>query len=238
MFTKTILFLACIFVPLTVYGEEITLARAVELAIGHAPAMKEAEADRDVSAQDMRIGLAGLLPRINATGSYQHRRHKTRYDGTQNVFQPDLRSHDSTVGLRATQPLFDLERWAGYRQGTLSAETGEMKLRLERQRLLLETAQAYLDVVTAQAGLRAARAKETAAERLSLQAQAKFEAGGVAANERLDADARHDLARAEQFVADNSLNQANARLASLTGVAAEGILPPTISEELSLPSSA
>lgn len=234
---RVALFLLCALISFPVWGEELTLARAVDLAIEHAPAMKEAEADRDVSAQDMRIGLAGLLPRINATGNYQFRKQETSYGGVQNVFRPDLRSRDSTVGLRAIQPLFDLERWAGYRQGTLSAETGEMKLRMEHQRLMLETAQTYLDVVTAQSALLAARAKEEAAKRLALQAQAKFEAGGAAANERLDADARRDLARAERFAAENSLNQARARLASLTGVVPEGVLSPTISEKLSLSAS-
>jgi len=237
MITRAALFLLCTLISFPVWGEELTLARAVNLAIEHAPAMKEAEADRDVSAQDMRIGLAGLLPRINATGNYQFRKQKIRYGRVQNIFRPDLRSRDSTVGLRAIQALFDLERWAGYRQGALSAETGEMKLRMERQRLMLATAQTYLDVVTAQSALLAARAKEEAAKRLALQAQAKSEAGGAAANERLDADARRDLARAERFAAENSLNQARARLASLTGVVPEGVLSPAISEKLSLSAS-
>jgi len=238
MTTRTILFLLCILTSFPVWGEEITLSKAVELALAHAPAMKAADAGRDAAAQDRNIGRAGLLPRIDATGSYQFRKQTTRYDGTQNIFQPDLKSHDSTIGLRVVQPLFDLERWAGYREGELSAMAGEMQLRLERQRLILETAQAYLETATAQAALFAAKAKEEAARSLSERAQAMFEAGVAAVNERLDADARRDLARAERFSAESDLDQARSRLASLTGVEVERVGLPAIPGDVSLPEPA
>lgn len=215
-------------------AEEITLARAVELALDYAPSVKAAEAGRDAAGQDFDIGRAGLLPHLDLTGSHQLRKIQNRYDTPQNSFQPNLKFRDSTVTLRAVQPLFDLERWAGYRQGEISAEAGEMRLRLERQRLILETAQAYLEAVTAQSALRAARAREEAAKMLALQAEAVFEAGVSAFNERLDADSRHDLARAERLVAENSLDQAREHLASLTGDMAAKVSSPAIANGLSL----
>ena len=229
MITRTTLFLLCLLVSFSASAAEITLVRAVEMALEHAPAMKAAEAGRDAAGHDFEIGRAALLPRLDATGSHQLRKQKTRYDDPQSVFRPDLKYRDSTVALRAVQPLFDLERWAGYRQGVLSAETGEMRLRLERQRLMLETAQTYLEAVMAGSALSAARAKEESAERLSAQAKAMFEAGVSAVNERLEADARRDLAVAERFAAENSLDQAVARLASLTGDNEPKVISPLIS---------
>ncbi len=234
MITRIVLFLVCVLASFSAWAEEITLVRAVELALDYAPAMKAAEAGRDASEQDYYIGVAGLLPRVDVTGSHQLRKQITRYDEPQNIFQSNLKYHDNTIALRVVQPLFDLERWAGYRQGEISAEAGEMRLRLERQRLMLETAQTYLEAVTAQSALRAARAREEAAERLALQAEAVFAAGVSAFNERLDADARRDLARAERLVAENSLDQATERLASLTGNMAVKVSPPIISSGLSV----
>ena len=167
MITRILLFILAMVLSFSAWADEVTLARAVELALEHAPAMKSAEAGRDAAREDLTIGRAALLPRLDATGSYQYRRSKTSYDQPRNLFEPNLRYHDSSASLRAVQPLFDLERWAGYRQGELSAETGEMRLRLERQRLMLETAQASLEAVTAASALRAAKAKESAAEQLS-----------------------------------------------------------------------
>jgi len=218
-------------------AETLSLNDAVAQAVEYAPAMKAAEAGRDAAGEELTIGRAGLLPRLDATGSHQLRKQKTRYDDPQSVFRPDLKYRDSNVSLRVVQPLFDLERWAGYRQGTLSAETGEMRVRLERQRLMLETAQTYLQAVTAQSALSAARAKELAAERLAEQAKATFEAGVSAVNERLEADARRDLARAERLAAEHSLDQSIALLASLTGDTEPTLVSPNISGELSQPLS-
>ncbi|MDQ6972317.1 MAG: TolC family protein, partial [Mariprofundaceae bacterium] len=136
------------------------------------------------------------------------------------------------------QPLFDLERWAGYRQGSLSAESGELRLQLERQRLMLETARAFLDTLTAQAALVAARAREAAASKLASRAQASFRVGVAAMPERLDAEARLDLARADSLSAENDLNQTRARLISLIGRPAGVLGPMLISDVPAAPSPA
>ncbi|MBL4775807.1 MAG: TolC family protein [Mariprofundus sp.] len=219
----------------TAWGEELTLSSAVSLAMEHAPAMKAIEAERDASEQDYYIARSGLLPRIDITVSHQRRKQRTRYDQPRTIFEPNLKYHDTTAALRMVQPLFNLERWAGYRQGEISAETGEMKLRLERQRLILEVAQAYLKAVTAQSALHAASAKEEAAEKLAAQAQAKFEAGVSPINDQLDADARRDLARAEKLDSENNFDQAKAKLASLAGVMPKIVLAPLISGSISTP---
>jgi len=234
MFIRTILCFISMLASSPVIADEMTLARAIELSLAHAPAMQAARAGRDVAKEELTIGQAGLLPRVDLSGSYQTLDQKVNYDTNQNTFQPDYKSHDSRVTLRAVQPLFDLERWAGYRQGAVSAESGEMRLRLERQRLMLEVSQVYLEAVTAAASLEAARARERAAERLAEQAKALFEGGVAAVNDSLDAGARRDMAVADRLAAENELDQALATLSSLTGIDGLGdaitISPPVISD--------
>ncbi|MDT8375390.1 MAG: TolC family protein [Mariprofundaceae bacterium] len=235
MITRIVPWLICVLFSFPAIAEEVSLARVVELAIEHAPAMQSAEAGRDAAQEDLTIGRAALLPRIDVSGNYQWRDQRVNYDTNQNIFQPDYKSRDSSVSLRMVQPLFDLERWAGYRQGEISGETGEMRVRLERQRLMLETAQVYLEAVTAASALKASKAKEQAAEQLAAQAQALFESGVSAVNDRLDADARSDLAIAERLAAENTLDQALSTLASLTGSDALELSPPAIVSPIATP---
>jgi len=194
--------------------------------------MQAAEAGRDAAAEDEALGRAWLLPYVEASGSIQRRRHNTAYDTPQTLFKNDLNYNENTIGLRVVQPLFDLQRWAGYRQGGLSAEAGELKLQLERQRLMLETARAFLDASTAETALSAASAREQAAAKLAAQVTAAEKVGTAAMPERLDAEARRDLARADRLLAANDLDQARARLASLTGSPVELIVAPRFSSAL------
>lgn len=235
---RQVILLCCLLLPVQLWAEPMTLQQAVDLALTHAPAVKAAEAGRDAAAEDESIGLAALLPRVDANGSLQRRKQTTNYDVPQNFFKTRLNYSENRIGLKLVQPLFDLERWAGYRQGELSAETGELKLRLERQRLMLEVAQAALDVTTAQAAVIAAQAREDAAGKLAAQAEASFKVGASAMTDQLDAEARRDLARAERLKAENDLDQARATLASLTGQAVEAVAPPPLAEHLAEPAPA
>lgn len=232
---RFILFLGALMLPAMLHAEPLTLQQAVDLALDHAPAVKAAEAGRDAAAEEKAIGRAPLLPYVEVSGSIQRRRQNTHYDKPQAFFKTSLNYAEDRVGLRVVQSLFDLERWAGYRQGELSAETGELKLRLERQRLMLEAAQATLDVATAQAALVAARAREEAAARLAAQAEASFRVGVAAKTDRLDAEARHDLARADRLKAENDLDQAKATLASLIAQPVDAVAPLPLADNLSDP---
>ncbi|HXH71646.1 MAG TPA: TolC family outer membrane protein [Mariprofundaceae bacterium] len=235
---RRLMLLCCLLLPAPLWAEPMTLQQAIDLALAHAPAVKAAEAGRDAAAEDASIGLAGLLPRVDANGSLQRRKQTSNYDVPQTFFKTRLNYTENRIGLKVVQPLFDLERWAGYRQGELSAETGDLKLRLERQRLMLEAAQAVLDVANAQAAVVAAQAREEAAGKLAAQAEASFKVGASAMTDRLDAEARHDLARADRLKAENDLDQAKATLASLTGETVEGVVPPPLAENPAEPAPA
>lgn len=211
-------------------GGSMTLAEAVNLALEHAPAMQAAEAERDAASEDADIGRAGLLPFVQATGSIQQRRQNTSYDKPQNFFKTDLNYTETFVGLRLVQPLFDLSRWAGYRQGELSAQSGELKLRLERQKLMLETALTALEVATAREALDAAEAQERAAAKAAAEAAAAYRAGTRGKTEKLEAESRRDLAAAARLAAGNRLLRAEAALASMTGTADTAVVMPAIAD--------
>lgn len=227
--------LACLLAAVPVYAEELTLSHAVELALEHAPAMQAAEAGRDAAREDRQIGLARLYPSITANGSFQHSNQRTDYAGQQNVFLSQVRSDEKSGSVRVVQPLFDLERLAGYRQGVLSSEAGELHLRIERQRLTLEVAKTYLDCMIAEAAVKTAQAREEAANEMVAQAQAGFDLGLYPISDKLDAEARRDLARADYLAASNQLDQARSGLASLLGRRVDTMAFPALAEELTAP---
>jgi outer membrane protein len=206
------------------------------MALAHAPAVKAAEAQRDASTEDVALGRAGLLPNIELNGTYALRKQNTAYDVPQSFFKTNLTYGENFIGVKLVQSLFDLERWAGYRQGQLSAEAGELKLQMERQRLMLEVAQAFLDTVTAQSALAAAQAREAAAAKLAIQAETSFRVGMAAKPEQLDAESRRDLARADRLQAENNLNQSKASLASLIGEPVGELALPQLSDTPADPS--
>ncbi len=233
---RYLLLLGCLLSPAVLRAEPLDLQQAVNMALAHAPAMKAAEAERDAAAEDVALGRAGLLPNIQLSGSYALRRQNTTYDRPQNFFKTKLTYGENIIGVKLVQPLFDLQRWAGYRQGQLSAEAGELKLKMERQRLMLEAAQAFLDTVTAQSALAAAQAREAAAAKLAIQAETSYRVGVAARPEQLDAESRRDLAKADRLQAENNLNQARAKLASLIGEPAEKLTLPQLARTPADPS--
>jgi len=234
---RSLFLLGCLLAPAWLRAEPMTLQQAIDLALEHAPAMQKAEANRDAAAEDADIGRAGLLPYVQATASIQKRRQDTAYDVPQTFFKTNLNYTETFIGLKMVQPLFDLSRWTGYRQGEISAETGELRLRLERQRLMLETALAVLEVVTSQAMLDAATAQEQAAAKAADEAGAAFRAGTRGKIERLEAESRRDLARAGRLHAESRLAQARSMLASLTRKEVSDVMVPDVADRLQLPDS-
>lgn len=233
---RYLLLLGCLCSPTWLRAEPLNLQQAVNMALAHAPAVKAAEAQRDASAEDVALGRAGLLPSIELEGSYALRKENTSYDIPQSLFKTRLTYGENFIGVKLIQSLFDLERWAGYRQGQLSADAGELKLQMERQRLMLEVSQAFLDTVTAQSALASAKAREAAAAKLAIQAETSFRVGIAAKPEQLDAESRRDLARADRLQAENNLNQARARLASLIGEPIGKLALPQLSDTPADPS--
>ncbi|RMH61615.1 MAG: type I secretion protein TolC [Zetaproteobacteria bacterium] len=196
------------------------LQDAVGQALAHAPALQAAAAARDAAAEDRVLGRAWLLPYVVAQVAVTRKQERYRYDRPISLLATRVRNNEQAYSVMAYQPLFDLEKWATYRQGAIAAASGELKLALARQQTVLSAAGAWLEVWRAQAALAAAQASERALARLAARAQAAFDAGTAAVNEALDADSRRDLARAQRIRAEQMLATAHARLQSLLGAPA------------------
>lgn len=151
-------------------------------------------------------GRAGLLPLLGLSGSNE----RVRRDGV-----PEYSSRGYTLAL--SQPLIDPAAWQNYEQGKLLTAASEATFTFAGQDLILRVAQAYFDVLAAQDTLTSLSAQKTAIEEQLAFAKRNFEVGTATITDTHEAQARHDLATAQELAAQSDLEIKRAALEQLTG---------------------
>ncbi|MDQ6951370.1 MAG: TolC family protein [Mariprofundales bacterium] len=213
-----------LFPHMTLAQDGVGLTAAVNRALTHAPSLQAAMAARDASQEDRVLGRAWLLPFVEIKGSAVRQKQDSTYFRHAGLLKPIVRSWNTLYGINAYQPLFDIQRWAAYKQGEVAAEQGKITLALANQQAMLQAVAAWLDVVRARAAFEAAKSSEQAMAKLAAQAKAAFIVGTVSINNSLAATSRHDLARAITIQDQQRLEQAQALLDSLEGRATPVVL--------------
>ena len=168
----------------------------------YASARSQLTADREISVQ----GRANLLPAVGITGSNERVRRSDTPSTTTNSYS-----------LSLTQPLFDPAAWQNYEQSKLSVTASEAAFSVVRQTLILRTAQAYFDVLTAQDALASLKAEKAAISEQLASAKQHFEVGSATITDTHEAQARYDLATAQEFAAQNDLDVKRAALQQIIG---------------------
>jgi outer membrane protein len=197
---------------LTVYRD------AVSYDASFAAAKATAVAGREAIPQ----ARAGLLPSIGFSANAM----KNDITGTvrsspeRNVaaYYPN---HGWTVSL--TQPLFRWDRWAGYNQAEARVAQSDAQYALAKQDLIVRVAQAYFDVLQSNEVLAASNANSKAIAEQLEEAKRSFEVGTKTVVEVHDAQARFDLARAQQIVAANDQAVKLEQLRLVTGKSYDGL---------------
>jgi outer membrane protein len=204
-----------------------TLREIYELALENDPLLKAAEATYRGGMEDKNLGLAGLLPQINA--SYELTNQDTDNQspsidtddngGGFTVIDTKTNMDTDTDGytLSLSQPIFDLGAWFSYKAGGMSSRGSEATFAAEQQDLMVRAAEAYFTVLGAQDDLSSAQAQEAAFQRQLEQTQQRFEVGLIAITDVHEARAGHDLAVVTRLTAENALGVAMEGLEVLTG---------------------
>lgn len=155
-------------------------------------------------------GRAGLLPAIALSGATQ--RNSNSNNGNN---YNDATSNSYTLSL--SQPLFDVAAWQNYEQSKLSVATSEAAFAVAQQDLILRVAQAYFDVLTAEDALTSLQAEKSAILEQLAFAKRKFEVGTATITDTHEAQARYDLAVAQELSAQNTLDIARSALQQIIG---------------------
>jgi outer membrane protein len=119
--------------------------------------------------------------------------------------------------LNGKYPLFNRANTATIEQARKSLLVAQADLDTAEQDLVVRVAQAYFDVLAAQDTLGAARANKTAISEQLASAKRNFEVGTATITDTREAQARFDLATAQELVAENDLRTKRIALDQLVG---------------------
>lgn len=146
-------------------------------------------------------GRSGLLPVIGLGGSAN----RTSLDATQGPLQSDLNYSANGYSLTLSQPLVRLANWETYQQSKLAAAASEAQFAQAQQDLIVRVSQAYFDVLAAQDALASTQAQKDAITEQLASAKRNFEVGTATITDTHEAQARYDLAQAQEYAGQNDL---------------------------------
>ena len=184
----------------------VDLVQTYQQALANDPVYQSARYALRAGEEKITQGRAGLLPNVGVGGSY------TRSGDA-------MQNSANTYTLQLTQPLLRMANWEAYQQGKLSVASSEAQFAQARQDLILRVGQAYFDVLSAQDALSFLRAQKIAIAEQLASAKRNFEVGTATITDTNEAQARYDLANAQEISAQNDLEVALSRLQQIIGQA-------------------
>ncbi len=203
-----------------------TLVDAVDAVRVYAPELAAA-AERLASDEQRIQGQAQLLPRVSLDTRYASGPRRSTMQ-----FGSDGRVAELNGALSLRQPVFDVPRYARYERGIAIAEEGAAAFSLSRQKIVLETANAYLDVLGARQNL---KTTETSLAALDWQLAKVRDEAALGLSDSIDAreaGAAYDAAAAEHLGVLHTLRNSERTFERLTGLDATQVtgaflsLPP------------
>ena len=177
--------------------QNMDLVRLYQEAAFNDPVLNSARFNYAANKEFYWQGLSTLLPQVSAnpaaTRFFQHG------EGNSRVF--DQRSYTVTL----TQPIFNAAALEVFRQGDLVTKVSDLQFLQAQQDLVIRVSQAYFDVLTAQDNVELFQNKKALIKQQLQAAQSKFEVGSATIVDTNDAQARFDLANAQEIAAQAEL---------------------------------
>ena len=149
---------------------------------------------------------------------------------------PRVGSGDSNslgTTLRGKYPLFNRTSDVSIAQARKALEVSKADLESAEQDLIVRVAQAYFDVLGAQDTLTTTQASKKAITEQLASAKRNFEVGTATITDTREAQARFDLATAQEIAADNDLRTKRIALDQLVG--RPGVAPKPLAVPVVLP---
>jgi outer membrane protein len=154
-------------------------------------------------------GRAGLLPSVNVS-AYD------RYNDVSSTLR-DAQFVSSGVAVNAAQPLYRRQNQVAYQQSKEQVKIAETQFKAAEQELILRVAQAYFDVLQSQDNLAFIAAQKAAITEQLASAKRNFEVGTATITDTHEAQARYDLAVAQEIAEQNTYNIRLRALEKLVG---------------------
>ncbi|MCZ6888881.1 MAG: TolC family outer membrane protein [Gammaproteobacteria bacterium] len=198
------------------------------------PVLGGAEANYDARKEFVPQTRSALLPLINLQGSTSWNQRDflgatiLDTDPTSPTFgqqigapRQEFNSHGWNASVR--QAIVDLPSWYNFRSSLALRDQAGFELAAVEQNLIVRVADAYLNVLRAQAAVEATEAEEEAVKRQLEQVQQRFDVGLVAITDVLESTAAFDSAHVRRIQADGDHDIFFETLRTITGVAYETV---------------
>ena len=194
------------------------------LAVENDPTFATADANYRAALQNKPIARAAYLPNLNVSGQRQINKSSGQiplaFDPTTNSYietNGRFRSYTTTYTAQLTQPIFDWSAWESIRQADASVAQAQALFIAAQQDLIVRTATAYFDVMTARDTLAADRAATEANGKELSQADAKYQAGAGTVTDVQNAQAAYDQSVATEIAARQEIINAEESLRAIIG---------------------
>ena len=200
---------AAVFGGAATVGQAQSIQELYDAARGYDAAFLAARAQYD-SAQYLREQAKALLRPSVTLGA------ATTRSGSDTPVS-DTWSTNTQATLRGTQPLFNRSNRVSVEQAERIYGVASTNFEAAEQDLIIRLTSAYLNVLAAQDTLTTAQANTKAINQQLASAKRNFEVGTATITDTREAQARFDLATAQEIVADNDLRSARIALDQLVG---------------------
>ena len=224
--------LACALCACALFSHSASSQSLVDLynaATGFDAALQSARAQLEASTARADQARAGLLPQLGLQAGANRNWTEAKVASV-NSSQTYNALNGSLVG---SQPLYRPANRLTWDQGKIQSEIALQELDSANQDLIVRLGQAYFDVLAAQDSLTFVRAlKASVAEQLE-SAKRNFEVGNATITDSREAQARFDLARAQEIAAENELHVKQLALDQLVG--RTGTTPHPLVQPIELP---
>ncbi|PKH25342.1 outer membrane channel protein TolC [Enterobacterales bacterium CwR94] len=173
------------------------------------PDLRSSAATRDAAFEKINEARSPLLPQLGLGADY-----------TWNNGYRDARGLDTNTtsgSLQLTQTLFDMSKWRALTLQEKAAGVQDVSYQTAQQTLILNTATAYFNVLSAIDALSYTEANKQAIYRQLDQTTQRFNVGLVAITDVQNARSQYDTVLANEVAARNALDNAVEALRQVTG---------------------
>lgn len=175
------------------------------------PVVLQAKADRETAFAAIDEATADLLPQIDIVGSLAANHTSTLASG----IKGDART--ASAGINLSQALWRHSSWASRSIAQKTAAQQDLVYNDALQNLIMRTATAYFNILSARDSLTFSKAYQEALRTQLNEATRRFQVGLIAETDQLQAQADYDLSTAQVIAAENALINSYEELRQLIG---------------------
>ncbi|WP_051916507.1 MULTISPECIES: outer membrane channel protein TolC [unclassified Serratia (in: enterobacteria)] len=173
------------------------------------PDLRKTAADRDAAFEKISEARSPLLPQLGLSAGYTHT------NGFRDANGVNSNATNGSLGL--TQTIFDMSKWRTLTLQEKTAGISDVTYQTASQKLILDTATAYFNVLQAIDSLSYVQANKLAVYRTLDQTTQRFNVGLVAITDVQNARSNYDTVLANEVTARNNLDNAAESLRQITG---------------------